>query len=30
MYILYDIDLRLVLMITGRLYSNIFFILNMQ
>jgi hypothetical protein len=29
-YILCDIDLRLVLMITGRLYSNIFFILNMQ
>jgi hypothetical protein len=29
-YILCDIDLRLVPMITGRLYYNIFFILNMQ
>jgi hypothetical protein len=29
-YILCDINLRLVPMITGRLYYNIFFILNMQ
>jgi hypothetical protein len=29
-YILCDIELRLVLMITGHLYSNLFFILNKQ